>query len=137
MPPRLIRVRRLVVGLQALGFLLVGSVIWLDEFLDLPQYLFHAQPTPFRPEESALETALLAIVAVASLSVTTALFRRWAQAQTFATFCISCQRIRNGEEWTTLSDILQTDQGDAIAYALCPRCTPAANSVAFHSTAAL
>jgi hypothetical protein len=136
MSARLVHLRRLAVGLQALGFLLVGVVIWLDEYLDLPRWLFHAQPTPFRPEESAFETALLAIVALASLAVTTSLFRRWAQAQFSAAFCISCQRIRNGDEWTTLSEVLQSDQGDALVYGLCPSCTPTALSPPFRSESA-
>jgi hypothetical protein len=120
---QLIALRRIAVGLQALGFLLVMAVIWLDESLDLPHLLFHAAPTPFRPEEAGFETACLALVGLASLVLTSALLRRLSYAQSFIAFCPSCQRVRRGDDWTSLSDLLQGEQAHVLSYNLCPGCT--------------
>jgi hypothetical protein len=123
MPSQFASFRRLALGLQALSFLLLGLAIWLDETVDLPHRLFHATATPFRPEEAGFETALLAVVAVASLSLTNLLLRRLVEARTFLPFCLVCQRVRSGERWTSVSDFLQQEGAELLDYGLCPDCS--------------
>lgn len=122
---RLDALRRRAIALQCLGFMLVGEVIWLDEAIDLPQLLFHARPSPFRPEEAAFELLLLAIVGVASLLLTNTLLRRVARAESFISFCPSCQRIERRGEWTSISDFFQEQQADELKHGVCPACAGA------------
>jgi hypothetical protein len=122
MTSRFSALRRLSLGLQALSFVLLLAVIWLDETLDLPRRFFHAAPTPFRPEEALLETLLLLAVALISLAFTSTLLKRLIVAQSFLPFCPACQRVRRGERWTSVADFLQEEQSDLLGYGLCPTC---------------
>jgi hypothetical protein len=122
MASRLAQLRRLSLGLQALGFMLLVLVSWLDETLDLPHLLFHAAATPFRPEEALFETLVLVIVGVLSLFLTSHLLKGLIQARSFLPFCPSCQRVRRGERWTSVTDFLQEEQADLLGYGLCPAC---------------
>lgn len=122
MASRLNAFRRRAVGLQVLGFILVALVIWLDEAIDLPRLLFHAQPSPFRPEEAGFEMLLLTIVGAASILLTNRLLRRLEYAESFISFCPSCQRILRRGEWTSTSDFLQEQEADALKYGTCPEC---------------
>ena len=128
MTSQLISLRRLSLGLQALGFLVLIVISWLDEILDLPARLFHARPTPFRPEEALFESLLLVIVAAASLGLTSRLLRRLIHAQSFLPLCPACQRVRRGERWTSLSDFLQEEHADFLGYGLCPSCSDLSSS---------
>jgi hypothetical protein len=119
---RLNALRRRAIGLQVLGFLLVGEVIWLDEAIDLPLHLFHAPPSPFRPEEAVFELLLLAIVGTASVLLTNTLLRRLAHAESFISFCPSCQRIERRGEWTSITDFFQEQQADELTHSVCPAC---------------
>ncbi len=47
----------------SIGFAVVMMVIWLDEFIDLPQILFHASPTTPRLAEALLETFFILLLA--------------------------------------------------------------------------
>ena len=123
MPSQMVALRRLSLGLQAFSFLLLALVIWLDETLDLPHLLFHATPTPFRPEEALFETLLLVMVALVSLAFTSMLLKRLIYAQSFLPFCPACQQVRRGERWTSVSDFLQEEQADLLGYGLCPTCS--------------
>lgn len=120
---RLNALRRRAIGLQVLGFILVGEVIWLDEAVDLPLHLFHAPPSPFRPEEAAFELLLLAIVGTASVLLTNWLLRRLAAAESFIAFCPSCQRIQRRGEWTSISDFFQEQEAGALQHGVCPACS--------------
>jgi hypothetical protein len=126
MATRLDALRRRALGLQVVGFVLVALVIWLDEAIDLPRLLFHAQPSPFRPEEAGFELLLLAIVGGCSVLLTNALLRRLAYAESFLSFCPSCQRILRRSEWTSISDFFQEQQAEELRYGECPSCMEAA-----------
>ena len=115
---RINALRRLALVLQIAGFALVAGVIWLDEAIDLPHLLFRAAPTPFRPEEAAFEMLLLGITATATILVTSAILRRLALVR----FCPACQRVLRRGEWTTVSDLFQDEEADALHYAVCPDC---------------
>ncbi len=119
---RLNALRRLAIVLQVLAFLLLAGVSWLDEAVDLPHILFGATRTPFRPEEAALETFVLAVVAVGSAVATNAILRRLVYLETFVAFCPACQRVRRHGEWTTISSYFQDREADALQYGVCPAC---------------
>ena len=119
---RINALRRLALVLQIAGFALVAGVIWLDEAIDLPHLLFRAAPTPFRPEEAAFEMLLLGITATATILVTSAILRRLAYVEALVRFCPACQRVLRRGEWTTVSDLFQDEEADALHYAVCPDC---------------
>lgn len=122
MASRLNAFRRRAIGLQVLGFILVALVIWLDEAIDLPRLLFHARPSPFRPEEAGFEMLLLTIVGAASILLTNRLLRRLEYAESFISFCPSCQRILRRGGWTSTSDFFQEQEADDLKYGTCPEC---------------
>ena len=133
---RLIVVQRASIALQGLAYLVLIGVIWLDEWLDLPHLFFHAEPTPFRWQEAAFETAILLLVAFITATIIRSLIRRLEQALVYLPFCPACQRVRQDGRWTSLIDFLQSEEGDAIDYALCPTCQPAPTEPPVHHHAA-
>lgn len=119
---RLNDLRRLAIVLQIVAFTLLAGVSWLDEAIDLPHLLFGATPTPFRPEEAAFETLLLALVAAGSAFATNAILRRLVYLESLVAFCPACQRVRRRGGWTSISDYFQDRESDALQYGVCPDC---------------
>jgi hypothetical protein len=100
----------------------LAVVSWLDEAIDLPHLLFRARPTPFRPEEAAFETLLLAVVAGGVVYLTNVILRRLAYVESFLAFCPSCQRVQRRGEWTSISDYFQEQEAGALQHGLCLDC---------------
>ena len=50
---------RVVVIPQAIGFLVLAALVWMDELLDLPHVLFGAPASPHRVAEALLESVVV------------------------------------------------------------------------------
>lgn len=117
---------RAALGLMAAAFAILAAVIWLDELFDLPHLLFHAPPTPFRWQESAFESGILLTVAILTTRIVHSLYRRLTEALAYLPICPACQRVETHGRWTSISDFLQSEQGESMDYTLCPTCSPPA-----------
>jgi hypothetical protein len=116
-----VRVPRLILLLQSLGFGLVLATLWADELLDLPHVLFGAAPTPGRLSEAVFESAVVALLGVITTSVTARLTRRIVALESFVVLCGWCRRIRNEGEWLTFESFFAAHQANT-SHGLCPEC---------------
>ena len=54
---------KVILGLELVGFVIVLSFLWLDEYVDVPYRFFGALKTPPRPEEFWFEALTVLFVA--------------------------------------------------------------------------
>lgn len=109
--------------LEITGFLLTILIIWLDELVDLPHLLFNAPPTPIRIPEAWLETTLILIIGIGTVSGTLWLFRRIGQLESYIVMCAWCRKIKvEDERWITIEEYLWEKDDRRITHGLCTSC---------------
>lgn len=86
-----------MLALEAVGFLLILAIIWMDELFDLPHLLFGAPRTPVRWIEGFLESFLTIAVGAAVVLTTYRAFRRIEYLESLVVMCAWCRRGRVAE----------------------------------------
>lgn len=116
-------VLRRVLLSEVLGFALVITLIWLDEILDLPHYLFNAEATPINWRESLFETLIILPLAWGLISYTRAVFRHLKFLEGFLPICASCKKIRDeGGSWQPLETYIHNRSEARFSHGVCPTC---------------
>ena len=121
MTPRRIVLRRILL-LEAIAFLAIVAIIWLDEVLDLPHLLFRAPPTPLRLGEGFLESILTLAVGIGVVLVTGRAFRRIEYLESLIVMCAWCRRVRDGGNWVTVELFLERQHHAQTAHGICDAC---------------
>lgn len=111
-----------MLGLEAMGFLLIVAIIWMDEVLDLPHLLLGAAPTPVRWGEGALESLLTIAVGVAVVVITYRAFRRIEYLESLIVMCAWCRRVRSSDEWLSVEVFLQRQHQSQTSHGICETC---------------
>ena len=112
--------RRLAI-VESFGFALIVAVIWADELLDVPHYLFGAAATPLRPSEALFESAAVTLLGIVVITLSVRMARRVAYFESLVVLCAWCRRVRHAGQWTTLEAFLTTHQAVA-SHGMCPQC---------------
>lgn len=115
------RLHRNVVALEAVGFLTVATISWLNELWDIPRYLFGAPATPFRPHEALLESGLVLVLGAAIMLATIRVFRHVAVLESMIVLCAWCRRARLDEAWVSVEAFLRGHHADT-SHGMCPDC---------------
>lgn len=115
-------VSRRMLALEAVGFLLILAIIWMDEILDLPHLLFGAAHTPVRWAEGALESLLTVAVGTAVVLITYRAFRRIDYLESLIVMCAWCRRVRSGEEWLSVELFLERQHQSQTSHGICEAC---------------
>lgn len=113
---------RHTLALEAVSFLLIVAIIWLDEVLDLPRLLFGAAPTPIRLGEGLLESVLILVVGVAVVAITQRAFRRIEYLESLVVMCAWCRRVRSGDEWLRVEEFLEQQHHAHTTHGICSSC---------------
>ena len=121
MTPRRIVLRRILL-LEAIAFLAIVAIIWLDEVLDLPHLLFRAPPTPLRLGEGFLESILTLAVGIGVVLVTGRAFRRIEYLESLIVMCAWCRRVRDGGDWVTVELLLERQHHAQTSHGICDAC---------------
>ena len=115
------RKRLILVSGEIVGFILVLTVIWLDEIVDLPG-LLGAEPSPVNWRESLIESIM--IVTLGTIVV----YRSWKQLgelykiSGFLPVCANCKRIRLNNEWIPLETYMHEVNNTPVSHGMCPSC---------------
>jgi hypothetical protein len=112
---------RRIALLELLGFSLIIGVIWADELLDLPHYLFGAPATPLRIAEAAFESIAVGILGLMVIMMTLWMARRMVYLESFLVICAWCRRVREEGRWTRLEEYLSARRAQT-SHGLCPDC---------------
>lgn len=114
---------RRVVTYELAAFLIVISIIWLDEIMDIPFLFLGAERTPVNWRESLFESVLISILAWLTIHITLVLFRKMKYIEGILPVCASCKKIRNDAgAWKQIETYIR-DHSDAVfSHGICPDC---------------
>ncbi len=112
---------RHILRYEILGFGLILLMLWVDEILDLPRYLFQAQPTPINLAESLFETLLVIIIGLLTVILTSNLLHYHLRG--FLIICSSCKKIRDDNgEWIQMEGYIRDHSSADFSHSICPNC---------------
>ena len=108
--------------LEALGFIFVSLLIWVNDYLDLSHLLLGAPATPFRPFEVAIESGFVLVLGAAVTGVSWLTFRRLAYLESMLTLCALCQRVGDEGRWFDFESFVQSRDSTETTHGMCPDC---------------
>ena len=111
-----------MLALEAVGFLLIVAIIWMDELLDLPHLMLGAARTPVRWGEGILESLLTIAVGMAVVAISYRAFRRIEYLESLTVMCAWCRRVRSGEEWLSVEHFLERQHHSRTSHGICEGC---------------
>jgi hypothetical protein len=117
-----IRTTRRIIAYELVGFGLVMLLLWADELLDIPHYLFGARATPINWIESIFETALILILCILIVLVSWRFLKRIRYLEGLLPVCSFCKRIRVGTEWIPIEKYISDHSEAVFSHGLCPEC---------------
>jgi hypothetical protein len=103
---------------QAGAFLLIITLSWVDELINLPTRLFGSHGW----RESAMETAVVLAVWVPSFVVTRRLLARLHHLEGFLKVCAWCRKIGHGDTWIPLEEYFARGFKIQTSHGICPQC---------------
>jgi len=114
--------RRVIQG-ELAAFILILTLIWLDEFADIPFLLLGAEHTPTNWRESLFETAIIIPIAATIIYYTKILFKRMKYLEGFLPICSSCKKIKDEKgEWQNIEAYIHARTEARFSHGLCPHC---------------
>lgn len=112
-----------VIIYEAIGFIVVTLIIWLNELLDIPFFLLGAEPTPSNWRESVFETVLILLLGGMVILVTRRLFRRMKYLEGTLPVCACCKKIRDEHgNWRSIESYISDGSDAVFSHGICPEC---------------
>lgn len=112
-----------VVIYEIIGLLFIIIVLWVDEILDIPHYLFGAIATPVNWVESLIETIVTLTIGGLLIFMTNKLFKRVRHLEGLLPICAVCKKIRDDNDYWRQAEIYIAAHSDAeFSHSLCPDC---------------
>jgi len=103
------------------GLLLITS--WINEFLDLPHFLFGGPPSPFNITENIFETLLILIVGLFVILLTLKLSHEIRYLEGLLPICSSCKKIRDDHgNWFQIEGYISDHSDAEFSHSICPDC---------------
>lgn len=111
----------LVAMAETAGFATILTVIWLDELLDVPHWLFGAPASPVRIMEGAMESLGVVLLAALVIMFTRRLTRRVEHLESYITICAWCRRVHRHGNWYDIEAYFAQHQART-SHGICPDC---------------
>lgn len=111
-----------VILYEALGFLAIIILSWMDELIGLPYLLFGGAPRHPDFSESAMETVVVLITATPILLLSRGLVSRLFYLEKFLKICAWCKRVDVGDRWVPMDMYLAAGFGQKTTHGMCPDC---------------
>jgi len=117
------RISKRVTTWEAVAFTGAILVVWLNELIDTPNFLFGAERTPVNWIESIVESVLIAILGGAIIYITHRLFKRMKYLEGILPVCASCKRIRDEQNrWQPIESYIRDRSEAEFSHGICPDC---------------
>ncbi len=113
---------RAIATFEVAGFLALALLVWLDEVLDLPHWLFGAEETPFNWVEGLTESALVLLLGFFVVRSTLRFLRRIRYLEGLLPVCAYCKRIRADGAWVPIEHYVSDHSAASFSHGLCPDC---------------
>lgn len=107
---------------EMLGIFTIIAVLWLDELLDLPHFLFGMETTPVNWAESLLESVLVVVLGLGIVTWTDRVLSRIQYLEGFLQMCSRCKRVRVGRRWAPIEEFLSDEAPVTVSGGLCEHC---------------
>lgn len=121
MPSRQLVFRR-ILALEASAFVLVATILWLDELVDLPHLAFGVPSQGPRLAECTFESLLTVLLGAAVVAITARAFRRIVYLESLVVMCAWCRRVREGAEWLSVEEFLARQHQARTSHGICDAC---------------
>jgi hypothetical protein len=108
--------------LEALAFIFVALLIWVNEYLDLPHLLLDAPATPWRPLQVAIESGFVLLLGAAVTAVSWLTFHRLAYLESLLILCAGCQRVGDEGRWLPFEHFVRSRDRMETTHGMCPDC---------------
>ena len=113
---------RVILAIEVLGFSILLTVLWLDEYVDVPFRYFGALKTPLRPQEFWFEALSVLLVATVVIAATLWVFRRLRILEGFVQVCAWCRKVNVEDEWVSFEQYLKHEHDVQSTHGICPEC---------------
>jgi hypothetical protein len=107
---------------QAIAFVSIIVLVWLNEVCDLPYRLLGAPKTPINWKESLENSIVLIALWFLIYNHTKRLIRKIHQLEELLHVCAHCGRVRMEEKWMPFDEYLAATGQINISHGLCPEC---------------
>jgi hypothetical protein len=108
---------------ETLAFLLIVSLMWIDEIFDLPHLFLGAEPTPINWRESLFESILISILGLVVVCYTRRLFQKISYLEGILPICSYCKRIRDDQgAWQRMEEYISDKSEAEFSHGICPEC---------------
>jgi hypothetical protein len=107
---------------EGIGFGVVLSLLWLNEALDLPHYLFAAPSTPVNWRESILESVVVCALAAGTLLWSHRALARIRYLEGYFRVCMYCKRIQAHDKWIPIEQYVIDHTEAVLSHSICPEC---------------
>ena len=129
-----------IIAYEAIGFLAIILISWLDELLRIPDILF-AQPTLTGSwQEGVVETIIVAAVGFGVILLNLDLIKRLHHLEQYFRVCAWCKKIDYHGEWVSFEVFLKRVSADQsrVTHGICSGCAEelVARNSAVHNAAA-
>ena len=111
-----------IIVAEMIGFILVITILWLDELLDLPHRFFGAPATPINFMESIFETVIVLVLAALSTFSTHILLKRIRYLEGILPVCSFCKKIRADNRWVPIDSYIRDHSEADFSHSVCPEC---------------
>jgi hypothetical protein len=111
-----------IVLFEALGFILVILMIWVDEVADTPSLVFGAPVTPTNWIEGVMETVFVLLLGGLVVYLSWHRVHRIKFLEGMLPVCSFCKRIRVDGEWQRIEQYIEEHSAAEFTHSLCPDC---------------
>jgi hypothetical protein len=108
--------------LEALAFVFVALLLWVNKYLDLPHLLFGSPASAWRPVEVAIESGFVCLLGAAVTAVSWLTFRQLAYLESLLILCASCQRVSDDGRWAEFEAFVASRDRTETTHGMCPDC---------------
>ena len=112
--------RLIVYQLAAFGILLL--LILADEIWEFPHILFTPTRSHINWDEVVVETLYILLLAAGAAYATWRLISRIKHLEGFLSICSHCKKIRVGDAWKPVEEVISSRSEAKFTHGLCPEC---------------
>ncbi|MBU0945065.1 MAG: hypothetical protein KJ804_01210 [Proteobacteria bacterium] len=116
-------VSKRIITYEILAITMIILLIWIDEVLDIPYFLFGAEATLVNWRESLFESISIAILGGIIIKYTSRILKRMKYLEGFLSICASCKKIRDEEgSWHQIESYIGERSEAKFSHGICPEC---------------
>jgi len=113
---------RFIIVIEVTAFLFLLLIIWLNEILDLPHYLFGFPGTPLNWVESIMESVLIIMVAIFTIKITYGHLSRISYLEKFIVICSGCKKVKINNKWINIEEYIHAETKTDFSHGICEEC---------------